>query len=81
MKNLTEQQQLLSKESIIQQLSHELEIPAEEIKMDDDLLLLGLDSVRLMTLVDIWQSQGSQVSFESLAEEPTLEAWLNQILN
>ena len=81
MNNLTEQQQLLSRESILQQLSQELEIPAEDIQMDDDLLMLGLDSVRLMTLVGIWQSQGSKVSFESLAEEPTLEAWMNQILN
>ncbi|QIO06130.1 phosphopantetheine-binding protein [Acinetobacter shaoyimingii] len=81
MKDLTEQQYLLSKDSIIQLVSAELEIPAEDIQMDDDLLLLGLDSVRLMTLVGIWQEQGSNVSFEGLAEEPNLQAWIEKILN
>jgi aryl carrier-like protein len=40
-----------------------------------DLLSAGLDSIRILTLVERWREAGVQVSFVELAESPTLAAW------
>lgn len=69
----------LDQSSILMMVSEQLEIPVEEIRPDDNLLMLGLDSVRLMTLVGYWQEQGLKISFEDLAEEPTVEAWIEKL--
>jgi bifunctional isochorismate lyase/aryl carrier protein len=42
----------------------------------DDLFEFGLDSVRLMTLVERWRENGAEVGFAQLAEAPTLGDWL-----
>ncbi|BBG01156.1 MULTISPECIES: SIP domain-containing protein [Pseudonocardia] len=42
----------------------------------EDLLDLGIDSVRLMLLVERWQSAGFDVDLVGLAERPTLAGWL-----
>lgn len=44
--------------------------------LDDSLLDSGLDSVRLMMLVDRLQERGADVGFADLAERPTLRAWV-----
>ncbi|WP_220471944.1 phosphopantetheine-binding protein [Tomitella gaofuii] len=43
---------------------------------DDDLLELGIDSMRMMTLVTRWNERGVEVGFVELIEEPSLDAWL-----
>ncbi|PVZ14656.1 phosphopantetheine-binding protein [Actinomycetospora cinnamomea] len=53
-----------------------LEEPPEAIGDHDDLLDRGLDSIRLMSLVESWRSGGSEVGFIDLAETPTLDAWV-----
>ena len=72
-------QQGLDAKHVLHTVSAALELPVEDIQLDDDLFMLGLDSVRLMTLVGQWQTQGKTVSFEDLAEEPTLAAWLEKL--
>lgn len=52
-----------------------LEEPPEEIGDHDDLLDRGLDSIRLMSLVESWRAGGTELSFIDLAETPTLDAW------
>lgn len=69
----------LDAKHIVQTVGAALELSVEDIQLDDDLFMLGLDSVRLMTLVGQWQNQGKTVSFEELAEEPTLAAWLEKL--
>jgi bifunctional isochorismate lyase/aryl carrier protein len=70
----------LSKAGIIAAVSEQLQIPVHEIELHDDLLMLGLDSVRLMTLVGKWQAYGAKVSFEDLAEQPTLDVWIEKLV-
>ncbi|MDH6130784.1 aryl carrier-like protein [Kitasatospora sp. MAA4] len=50
------------------------EDPAD-IAEDEDLIELGLDSIRLMTLAERWHRAGLETSFAELAERPTIEQW------
>ncbi|GAA4918305.1 aryl carrier-like protein [Actinomycetospora succinea] len=48
----------------------------EDVGDDDDLMDLGLDSIRLMSLVEAWRAEtGAEIGFVDLAEEPTVAAW------
>ncbi|MFR9806879.1 phosphopantetheine-binding protein [Pseudonocardia sp. RS010] len=47
-----------------------------EIDPDEDLLDRGLDSVRLMSLVERWRAAGAaDLEFPDLAEQPELGHW------
>lgn len=50
-------------------------VPTEEIADDANLMDLGLDSIRAMSLVQRWANAGAAVDFAELAEEPTLRHW------
>jgi aryl carrier-like protein len=48
-----------------------------EIDPDEDLLDRGLDSVRLMSLVERWREAGATaLEFPDLAEQPELGHWI-----
>ncbi|WTW99115.1 phosphopantetheine-binding protein [Streptomycetaceae bacterium NBC_01309] len=54
----------------------QLQLDPEEFGDDDDLVDFGLDSLRLLTLADVWgERYGAAVPFEELAEHTTLTAW------
>ncbi|MFY1638088.1 phosphopantetheine-binding protein [Solwaraspora sp. WMMB335] len=48
---------------------------AGPIDDEDNLLDAGLDSIRIMALIERWRQRGVEVDFLQLAEEPTLAAW------
>ncbi|WP_323385315.1 phosphopantetheine-binding protein [Streptomyces calidiresistens] len=44
--------------------------------MDEDLADHGLDSIRLMSLLERWRAEyGVDLAFPDLAEEPILRRW------
>lgn len=47
----------------------------ESVGLDDNLMDLGLDSMRLMNLILIWQEAGIDLEFGEFAERFTLRAW------
>lgn len=47
----------------------------EAIADDDNLIDLGLDSIRAMALVQRWIQAGARVEFSEFAEKPELAAW------
>ncbi|MFJ7203675.1 phosphopantetheine-binding protein [Streptomyces sp. NPDC098789] len=47
----------------------------DEVDPDESLLDQGLDSIRLMSLVSRWRTEGAQIAFVDLAERPTLREW------
>ncbi|MGW4379742.1 phosphopantetheine-binding protein [Kitasatospora sp. NPDC004531] len=48
----------------------------EDLHDEDDLRDLGLDSMRVMHLVETWRARGARVEFADLADlVPTLPAW------
>ena len=50
-------------------------IAPEDIGPDDNLADLGLDSMRIMTLVTEWQEKGMELDFLPFAEDTTLASW------
>lgn len=51
------------------------EDPAD-IPVDENLVDHGLDSVRIMTLLERWRrDHGVEASFVDLAEKPAVDAW------
>lgn len=49
-------------------------VPAHEIADNDDLVSLGLDSLRLLNLTNLWRKEGIKVHFSTLVLEPTVAA-------
>lgn len=56
----------------IAELIHE---DPETIGLDDNLMDLGLDSMRALNLVLAWSEKGVEMDFSELAERPTLGGW------
>ncbi|MGA4837722.1 phosphopantetheine-binding protein [Streptomyces sp. G45] len=66
----------LSPERVRADVAELLGCDPAEIGSDDDLVDLGLDSVRMMTLVERWRAQGATtLEFPDLAERPELGHW------
>ncbi|WP_020667606.1 phosphopantetheine-binding protein [Amycolatopsis nigrescens] len=57
------------------QIAELLETSPTEIGDLDQLLDHGLDSIRVMQLMETWAAEGITVSFAELAENPTISAW------
>ncbi len=68
--------QTLSPERVRADVAELLGCDPAAIAPDDDLVDLGLDSVRIMTLVERWRAAGaSTLEFPDLAEQPELGHW------
>ena len=65
----------LSLEAVREHVAEVLGEPVEEIGDHDDLLERGVDSIRLMSLVERWRELGFETSFVDLAETPTVAGW------
>jgi aryl carrier-like protein len=52
-----------------------LGVAPQSVAVDVSLLEQGLDSIRLMTLVERWRAQGASLTFADLAGCPTLSEW------
>lgn len=65
----------LTPERIRADVAEALGEPPEGIDEADDLLDRGLDSLRLMSLVERWRAEGAEIGFMDLTDTPTLEAW------
>ncbi|QIX49047.1 phosphopantetheine-binding protein [Rhodococcus sp. DMU1] len=72
---MSTQSGILDRETIRTDIARLLEIEADELDPALSLVDQGLDSVRLMALVEQWRGAGADVDFVSLATEPQLEAW------
>lgn len=61
------------------QLQHQLaavmDLPVEQLEGNQDLFLSGLDSMRLVALLERWQSAGLEVQLADLMAAPCLNSW------
>lgn len=63
-------------EYVKMQVAKLLQESPEEILEEDDLIgIWGMDSVRIMSLVEEWRRFGVEVTFMELAERPTISYW------
>lgn len=65
----------LTRRQVREHVAELLQENAEEIGDEDDLLDWGLDSMRIMTLVEKLRARGVQVGFADLGETTTLRQW------
>ncbi|NKE43163.1 phosphopantetheine-binding protein [Roseomonas frigidaquae] len=56
-------------------LARAVRIPPDELEDGDNLIDLGLDSMRAMTLLTRWAEDGLQLELAAVAEKTTLGAW------
>ncbi|AXX30115.1 acyl carrier protein [Actinosynnema pretiosum subsp. pretiosum] len=68
-------EQSLTAERVRADVAEVLGVEPDELAGDADLLDLGLDSVRVMGLVERWRAAGAEVEFPDLAEQPELAHW------
>lgn len=66
---------LLSLEQMRADIAAMVHEDPEEIRLDDNLMDLGLDSMRVMSLLERWGRQGVVLDFSRIAEHLTLEGW------
>ncbi|GAA1479863.1 hypothetical protein GCM10009624_03030 [Gordonia sinesedis] len=66
----------LDRQRIVGDLAEVLFADVAELTDDTDLLDLGLDSIRMATVVDRWRADGARVRFSDLAEITTVGAWV-----
>ncbi|MEU9884247.1 phosphopantetheine-binding protein [Sphaerisporangium sp. NPDC051017] len=65
----------LTQATVRADIAEALYMEADELTETDNLFLAGLDSIRLLTLVERWRESGVELTFVELAEQPTLAAW------
>ncbi|MBO1074558.1 phosphopantetheine-binding protein [Roseomonas marmotae] len=66
---------MLTRESLRADIAAMIHEDPEEIGGDDNLIDLGLDSLRAMTLLVRWSETGLRLDFSEFAEQLTLDAW------
>ena len=52
-------------------------VTPEKLTDNSNLLKLGLNSLKVMRLVNKWRKKGIKVSYGELMQNPTLECWWN----
>lgn len=65
----------MSLQEVQKQVAELLQEDPVHLSVDEDLIHRGLDSIRIMSLVEKWRSSGAEVTFVDLAERPTLSEW------
>ncbi|KAF0848514.1 phosphopantetheine-binding protein [Nocardia caishijiensis] len=67
----------MTDEQVIADVATVLGVEASELSAETDLLDAGLDSVRIMSLVEKWRSAGhADIDFPTLAGETVLGSWI-----
>jgi aryl carrier-like protein len=73
---MDEQRKGLELERMRADVAEVLYVDAAEVEDDANLLDLGIDSIRLMTLAQRWtEAAGTRVAFADLAMRPELRHW------
>ncbi len=65
----------LSLHSMQQDVAQLLALDVADVDPEENLLFLGLDSIRAMTLLEKWRTKGADISFAQLMESVTLQEW------
>lgn len=69
----------LDRDWLLARVSEFIDTEEEPVDPDESLIFYGLDSIAVMTIMGVLKDKGVQVSFEELARNPTLNAWVKLI--
>jgi aryl carrier-like protein len=68
----------VDRETVIADIAAMLGIAPADLTEETNLLDAGMDSIRLMSLVERWRAGGAaQADFVTLASDPVLGVWLD----
>jgi mycobactin phenyloxazoline synthetase len=65
----------ISRDEIRATVAAHLGAPATDIADHDDLIKMGLNSLRMMALAGAWRKRGASITFADLAASPTIDSW------
>lgn len=72
-----EQTAVSDRQRIIDDVAAAIGVRPDELDTETNLLDIGLDSVRIMSLVEKWRAAGhDQIDLPTLAADPVLGSWL-----
>lgn len=66
---------LIGYQQFLVSLAEAIRVSPAELDENDNPFDAGLDSLRLMILVENWRAIGVNVTFVELAERPDIKAW------
>ncbi|QNI07730.1 amino acid adenylation domain-containing protein [Mycobacterium kubicae] len=69
----------ISRDQIRATIAAQLGCPADDVADHDDLIQLGLNSIRIMALAGGWRKRGADITFAQLAAAPTVESWYEML--
>ncbi|WP_373166781.1 amino acid adenylation domain-containing protein [Mycobacterium marinum] len=70
----------ISRDEIRAAIAAQLDCPAADVADDDDLIQLGLNSIRMMSMAGRWRKRGADITFAQLAATATVQSW-HELLN
>ena len=65
----------IGRDEIRETVAAQLGCPAADVADHDDLIQLGLNSIRMMALAGGWRKRGANITFAELAASPTVDSW------
>ena len=69
----------LTEQRIIDDVAQILEVDASTISRETALADAGLDSLRMVMLVENWRAEGNEIDFQELISLPTLGQWIDAL--
>ena len=70
----------LDRDQIVADLAEVLDVPVDQLGDDVNVMDLGLDSVRLMSLIERWRAAGAQhADIVVLASDPLVGSWVAEL--
>lgn len=69
----------LSLEVMQKDIAEMLDLDIEDVDVDENLMLIGLDSIRAMRLFEGWRNQGANIAFSEIIKKVTLREWWQTI--
>lgn len=65
----------ITRDEIKATIAAQLGCTADEFADHDDLIQLGLNSIRMMAMAGGWRKRGADITFARLAANPTVDSW------
>jgi bifunctional isochorismate lyase/aryl carrier protein len=78
---MTDHRDAFTHARVREDIARVLQADSSELADSDNLIDHGLDSIRLMSLVQQWRSAGATVAFDQLAEYPEINHWVRLLRN